>query len=92
MDFIKKLLRSFMCDKKGHIVIWQTPNIPLIGWVLGTLFAKIFSTGRSHTGFTFLAEAFLVAWAYLEVKSGASYFRRILGILVFLSIVMSHFR
>lgn len=85
-------LRRFVSDKDGRVAIWQAPNPPLIGWFICDVVARFTSTGKIHSGFSFLADALLIAWAYLEITKGVSYFRRALGVIVFIGIAVSHFR
>jgi hypothetical protein len=78
-------------DRKGKIAIWQFPNPPLFGWLVFTIVDKIFKDGKPHTGFHLLAQASLLTWAYLELRSGDSVFRRALGAVVFILITISFF-
>jgi hypothetical protein len=75
-----KLLRYFK-DKNGKVVVWQTPNIPIIGWFVFLLAAKL-TNGHMQITLSFMSTVFLVAWAYLEITKGASYFRRTLGFVI----------
>lgn len=78
-------------DRHGKVIIWQTPNVPLWGWVAFSILALIFKRGRPHTGFHILSESAVFTWAYLEIKSGQSLFRRILGALVLADLIVSFF-
>ena len=84
-------LGNFFKDKHGRIAIFQDPNPPLWGWIIFTALSYIAGHGKAHTGFSFLGEASIVTWAYLEIRSGVSPFRRVLGGVVLLSTVISHF-
>lgn len=84
--------QAFFQDKHGHVAVWQWPNIPLYGWLLFKLFAALIAQPQLKHGFTFLSMSFLFAWAYLEITSGLSYFRRLLGFVVFISIILGYFR
>lgn len=79
-------------DANGKVVIWQNPNIPLLGWIVFTALGLIIKHGAAHTGFHRLAEASLFTWAYLEIRSGKSLFRRILGCIVLVSTLYGFFR
>lgn len=83
------MIDTFFKDKHGHIVIWQTPNLPLTTWLICMLAAKFFAYGQIHNGLAVVAFGALFTWAWLEISSGASYFRRAVGIAVLLSIVWS---
>ncbi|HSX44303.1 MAG TPA: hypothetical protein VLE69_03340 [Candidatus Saccharimonadales bacterium] len=83
---------TFWRDKDGKVAIWQSPNIPLLSWVVFLMLAKLFTSGQLHRGFAFLSTASIFIWSYLEITSGKSYFRRLLGLVVLLSIIVSRFK
>jgi hypothetical protein len=82
------LFNKFIRDKNDHIAIWQTPNVPIIGWLICTLTSHFVASGHFKTAFGYLGVAFLFTWAYLEIKDGSSHFRRLLGLIVFLGVVI----
>jgi hypothetical protein len=49
--------------------------------------AEAWKNGTSHT-----SSAFPFVWAYLELVHGASYFRRLLGLVVLAALIEAHFR
>lgn len=77
-------------DQSGRIVLWQWPNIPLICWGLLKVAAMV-STGHLQSALSNSSTAFLFAWAYLELTQGVNYFRRALGAVVLLMILISFF-
>jgi len=79
-------------DRDGKLVIWQSPNILLWGWILFSILGITFKHGAGHTSLNHLATASLFVWAYLEIRSGASIFRQILGGVVMTGIVYGFFR
>ena len=83
---------NFFKDKDGKIAVIQWPNVLLWTWVISSVALRILKPGRPYTGFMFLAEASIFAWAYLEITSGLSPFRRVLGALILIATVVSHFR
>jgi hypothetical protein len=85
-------LGNFFKDNNGHVIIWQWPNVPLYGWIILKLVVLVVSKGRFKDGCEQLAMAFLFAWALLEITQGVNYFRRFLGLIVGISIVLSYFR
>ena len=87
----KRVLASFWKDKHGNIAIWQRPNLPLISWFAFLVIAKLLPDGSLKNGVQFLSTAFILIWAYMEIAEGASYFRRLLGLAVFLVTVSHHF-
>jgi hypothetical protein len=86
------LFDAIFKNKNGKIVLWQFPNIPLASWIFLSLLELLIKQSRAHSGVHALAEASLFVWAYLEIKMGVSLFRRILGGLVLLSLIISFFR
>jgi hypothetical protein len=79
----------FFKDKDGHILIGQKPNIPIIGWFVFMLLSHLFNASHLRTTLEFISMAFLFTWAYLELTQGANYFRRLLGLIVFMIILVS---
>lgn len=79
-------------NKDGAIIIWQNPNIPLWGWIVSSILGVILKHGAVHSGFQHLAEASLFTWAYLELRSGESIFRRVLGAIVLVSVAYGFFK
>jgi hypothetical protein len=90
-DF-KHFWDRFWKDKNGHIAVWQTPNLPLTAWFVLMVTTKLLSHGALKNGVQFLSTAFILIWAYLEIIKGASYFRRLLGLAVFLITVLARFK
>jgi len=82
--------KKLITDKNGKVVIFQPPNLPLIGWFVCMIVALLLPIGFMKNGFMNLSGAFLFLWAYQEVTQGASYFRRFAGVVV-LSIVVGVF-
>lgn len=68
----------FWRDDEGNIVMFQAPNPPLWGWLLARIGALL-TNGRWSDGLSFVAQAFLFTWAYLEVTAGVNGFRRAIG-------------
>lgn len=82
-------LNIFIRDKDGKIVIGQAPNVPIVLWFVCMLVARIVPDTSLRNGFEFLSVAFLFTWAYLEITEGSSYFRRVLGAVVLVGIILS---
>ena len=85
---IKKYVKAFVSDKHGNVVIWQMPNLPLILWFVFML-AAYATHGQIRTVLAVASTASLLVWAFLEIVQGASYFRRVLGMIVFIATVYS---
>lgn len=75
-------------NRQGQVVIWQTPNLPLIAWA-GLTIGSLLVNGRPADILSWLGSAALIIWSLLEIFRGASYFRRALGLLVLFLATMS---
>lgn len=85
-------LERFIRNRHDDIAVVQYPNLPLIGWAVFGVLAFIFAKGTPHQGFHSLSQASLFTWAYLEIRSGSSPFRRTLGSVVLLMLVAGYFK
>ncbi|NDJ21693.1 hypothetical protein GS682_08585 [Nostoc sp. B(2019)] len=74
-------------DSNGNIVLAQKPNLPLIVWIVTSLLALIFTSGKINTVLDVLANGSLFTWAWLELFQGVNYFRRALGLAVLIGII-----
>lgn len=73
-------LRRFFQDKDGTIVVGQRPNIFIAVWALGSI-AQL-TILKDATWLSFITTGALLIWAGLEITSGASPFRRVMGAVV----------
>lgn len=78
-------------DKRGRIVVWQMPNVPLIAWAVLTVLSLLVN-GRSADFLYWLGSAALIIWSLLEIFKGVNYFRRALGLLVLILALISVFK
>jgi hypothetical protein len=76
-------------DSDGKIVLAQTPNLPLIIWIVASLLKLGFTSGKISTGLDAIAFGSLFTWAWLELFQGVNYFRRALGLGVMLVAIAS---
>ena len=76
-------------DSAGQIVIWQPPNLPIVIWVSATLLKLVFQTGSVKIGLDILAFSSLLYWSFLEITQGVNYFRRDLGVIVLIALIIS---
>lgn len=88
---MKRWLTALLTDKNGRVVVWQWPNFPLYAWMVFGVASHLLSGGL-RSGSATLSRAALFIWAYLELTQGASYIRRILGLLVLGVLVFNSFR
>ena len=78
-------------DSHDNVVLWQTPNFPIIAWFACDIIARETRANPTHAGFQLLAEAFLFTWAYLEITKGTSNIRRLLGAVIMVVLLMRFF-
>jgi len=82
-----KALSNFFKDRRGNVVIAQAANPPIVAWFILT----VINYGVHSPAIAWLATAFLFTWAFLELYQGVNYFRRLLGLVVFVSLIVIHF-
>lgn len=88
MNYLKKVYLKTFCDEDGRLVIVQFPNLSgglTIGFII---LGRIFSDGLTHSIFRGAAAVTGLWWAYLEIRYGDNYFRRGLGLVVAIMIIM----
>lgn len=83
---------SLFKDSGGKLVIWQRPNIALTGWLLCKFLSAVMPQSTTKIGLERLSSAFIFTWAYLEIASGRNYFRRGLGGIVMIAILIGYFK
>lgn len=76
-------------DSEGKIVIAQPPNLPLIVWIVASLLQLIFTTGKINLGLDVIGFGSLFTWAWEELFQGINYFRRALGLIVLVGLIVS---
>ncbi len=76
-----KLTSNFFRDIRGKIIVVQFPNPPLMLWGIATIVGKLFG-GTIQTFSGYIAFVSIFVWAVLEIYSGASLFRKLLGVSV----------
>ena len=86
-----KAASQFFKNKKGQVVIWQSPNLPLWVWIVCTGLCLAIKTGALHNGLSSLGQAAITIWAYLEVRTGDSPFRRVLGGIILVFVIYGFF-
>jgi hypothetical protein len=86
------LLRRYVSNKQGRVVLWQSPNAPLLAWLIFTLIGMVLHDGSLRSIVQIAAHIAIIIWALLEVFWGASPFRRTLGVIVLMLTVISILR
>ena len=77
-------LERFFKDKDGKVVIGQTPNAPILIWAV-LLVANLFI---HNPHISTLQNVFLFVWAYLELTEGVNSFRKTLGAVIALGVIV----
>lgn len=75
-------------DSNGKIVLAEMPNPPLILWIVASLLTLVFTSGKINTVLDFLANGALFTWAWMELFQGVNYFRRALGLVVLIAMIV----
>ena len=83
------LFNKIFRDNNGEIVLAQTPNLPLIVWIVATLLKLVLTSGKISIGLEALAFGCLFTWAWEELFQGVNYFRRALGLTVLIWAIAS---
>lgn len=84
-------LKQFFKDKDGKWAIIAFPNGLLLAWVLLIVIGMLISDGELKNNLGRLNNAIIFVWAYLELTTGTSYFRRVLGGCIFFGLTISFF-
>jgi hypothetical protein len=76
-------------DSTGKIALVQMPNLLILVWIGATLLKMVFTVDRINLLLDTVAFGALFAWAWQELFQGANYFRKGLGLLVLVGIILS---
>jgi hypothetical protein len=85
----QSVLRWIFRDRQtGRTVIAQRPNIPLLTWLVATA-VSWFLHGPAHTVISGLGTIALVIWACDEILCGVNPWRRTLGAVVLVVVLVT---
>ncbi|MBD2188475.1 hypothetical protein [Pseudanabaena mucicola] len=76
-------------EGEGEIVLAQMPNLPIIVWIVASLLRLFFTTGKISIGLEVIAFGSLFTWAWEELFQGVNYFRRAIGLIILVSLIVS---
>lgn len=76
-------------DDNGNIVIAQPPNLPLAIAVISSLLRIVFNSGQFGIVLDFIAFGSFFTWAWEELFDGVNYFRKALGLLALIGLILS---
>jgi len=81
--------RFFRNPDTGELVVVQMPNIPLWTFLAATAVRMLLRPhGAAGTALSIVSSASLAVWAVAEIARGASPFRRVLGAVVLVGMVV----
>lgn len=83
---------KFWRDEYGRDVIWQRPNAFLITWIVVTAVGLFLPYNHIKSVLGVIGTIAILIWAVLEIYSGVNGFRRLLGVLVLIAVVISRIR
>lgn len=86
LDKLRQAARWLVRDRAGRIVLWQTPNLPLLIWAGAWLVAGLLP-GSWHHLVRLVGGVSLFVWAVLELFDGVTPLRRLLGLAVLVLMV-----
>lgn len=69
--------------------IFQPPNLPLLVWLGATLLTHILPYGQLNFAAALIAFGSIFTWAWLEIFQGTNQFRRGLGTVVMVFIIIN---
>ncbi len=81
--------QKFWRDKHGREVIWQSPNKWLGLWFVTMVLNWFLLRGLVEKVIGTISLIALIIWAWLELTKGVNYFRRVVGLLVLLILIVS---
>src|SRR5438045_3805352 len=82
---------KFWHNDQNEFLVWQSPNLFLKIWIACTVVNWFLTINWFQRALAWVGLVSLIVWAGLELFQGANYFRRLLGLLVLLVILASHF-
>lgn len=89
MSKYKNFSQKFWEDKHDNVVIWQKPNKWLSIWFFTMVLDWFLPRGLIEKSIGVVSLASLIIWAFLELTRGDDYFRRLIGLLVLLVLIVS---
>ena len=85
---LRNVIHTFFRDTNGKVVLWQAPN-PILWVVIVAAAVSRLTNGRIHDDANLIFFGSIFTWAWLEISSGVTYFRRALGAGVLLVVLWS---
>lgn len=82
---------SFWHDKDGNFVVLQMPNKLIVAWFVTFILSQLIHAQPIKFILSWSAFIMLIIWAIREIREGANYFRKSLGVLIFLLALLTRF-
>lgn len=88
LTWINRIFR----DSEGNIVIAQMPNLPILVGLTASFLQFVLPSGNIQTTFSLIAYGALFTWAWQELFAGVNYFRRSLGLISLVGLIVLGFK
>ncbi len=75
-------------DSEGNIVIAQVPNLPILVGSTATFLQFVLPSSNIQTTLALVGFGALFTWAWQELFDGVNYFRRSLGLIGLVSLIV----
>lgn len=82
-------MRNIFKDKDGNVVIAQWPNAPLIAWFVTMVLTQLPFPEAPLRFLSLFSFGALFTWAWMEIFSGVNVWRRILGLVVMVLLLLN---
>ena len=82
---------NFWHDKDGNFVVLQWPNKLIVAWFVTFMLSELIHVQPVKFILSWSAFAMLIIWSVREMRDGANYFRKSLGVLIFLLALLTRF-
>lgn len=82
---------KFWHDRKGNLVVFQSPNVFIIIWAITFMLSQIIRDEPLQSIFSWISFVALVLWSLKEAIFGVNYFRKILGTIILVLSILVRF-
>lgn len=82
------LFDRFFRDREGNIVIAQPPNLPILVGLAAAFLQFMLPPGKIHATAELVAFGAGFTWAWQELFEGVNYFRRSLGLIGLIGLIL----
>ena len=80
-------MHNIFKDNNGNYTLTQKPNLPIIVWLVLLLIQQFPLQEALIKPVELISFGAIFTWAWMEIVSGESIFRRVLGIIVIIVII-----